>query len=540
MNTRSRPRQHRSTALLTLAGLALTASLVSGPAALAAPAGSGSAISAGPRVGAGEDTTHELAPGLTHTILKLGDRSAVYPWTVQLTLPSGDPGVKDSNVSTQEIAEGVNAQLRETGLDARTERVDSLILADAGGYLGHRVRVGAFAAQKDATSVLAAVKTAGYGAGTWYTGWDGDSARVDQADGPLDVQVLTVDPRTFRGEVEATFGQDIESTETTSAMAQDSLAGVNAGFFVFGPEHGAPGDPAGAGAYDGRILSETVGQRPALVIDHRYGRARVERLTWDGSISSGALEIGLDGLNRVPGLIRNCGGVGDSPTDAPMHDVTCNDADETIAFTADFGPATPSGSGRELVLDPLGKILEVKTSRGTVLAEGQTSVQATGSNAEELSQFAASTRYVDVTNRYLDEDGHVLRMTPHTQVLNGGPMLVQDGQVHVSAARDGMVHQDNPGMFYGWVHQRNPRTLAGIDDQGRLVLITADGRQTGSVGLSIAETAQLATELGLRDAINLDGGGSTAMVVGGQLTNSPSGGTERAVGDAIVIRKRVA
>lgn len=508
--------------------------MASGPVAHATPAAAGSAMSAT----SGEEVTHELAPGLTHTVLKLGDRSAVYPWTVQLTLPSGDPGVRDSNVSTREIAEAAAATLRETGLDARTERVDSPILADAGGFLGHRVRVGAFPTQKDAAPALAAVKAAGYGAGTWYTGWDGDSASVDQTKGPLDVQVLTVDPRTFRGEVAATFGQDIESTETTTAMAQGSLAAVNAGFFVYGPEHGAPGDPAGAGAYDGRILSETVGQRPALVIDHRYGRARLERLSWDGSVSNGTEEIRLDGLNRVPGLIRNCGGVGDSPTDAPRHDVTCTDADETVAFSADFGPSTPAGSGTEVVLDSDGQVLEVKTSRGTVLAEGQTSVQATGSAAEELSRFAASTQYVDVTNRYLDENGHVLRMTPHTQVLNGGPMLVQDGQVHVSAARDGMVHEDNPGMFYGWVHQRNPRTLAGIDGQGRLVLITADGRQTGSVGLSIAEAARLASELGLRDAINLDGGGSTAMVVGGQLANSPSGGAERAVGDAIVIRKR--
>lgn len=48
------------------------------------------------------------------------------------------------------------------------------------------------------------------------------------------------------------------------------------------------------------------------------------------------------------------------------------------------------------------------------------------------------------------------------------------------------------------------------------------------------ETAAVADALGRYDAINLDGGGSTAMTVNGQLVNRPSGSTQRAVGDALV------
>jgi exopolysaccharide biosynthesis protein len=84
-----------------------------------------------------------------------------------------------------------------------------------------------------------------------------------------------------------------------------------------------------------------------------------------------------------------------------------------------------------------------------------------------------------------------------------------------------MVQPDNPSFYYGWVHKRNPRTIAGVDARGRTVLITADGRSTSSLGLGIAETAAVARSLGLRNAMNLDGGGSATLVHRGHLLNRP-------------------
>ena len=100
-----------------------------------------------------------------------------------------------------------------------------------------------------------------------------------------------------------------------------------------------------------------------------------------------------------------------------------------------------------------------------------------------------------------------------------------------------MVHPGEPSFAYGWVLQRNPRTFAGVDARGRTMVVTVDGRQLGELGLSIPETASVARSLGMVDAMNLDGGGSTAMVVDGALISHPSDAAgERAVGDAIVIR----
>ncbi len=126
--------------------------------------------------------------------------------------------------------------------------------------------------------------------------------------------------------------------------------------------------------------------------------------------------------------------------------------------------------------------------------------------------------------------------SPAASIVNGGPELVRDGRPHATPAADGMVRPGDPSFYYGWVHKRNPRTVAGVDAKGRTVLITADGRSTSSLGLGIAETAAVARAIGLRNAINLDGGGSTTMVTDGAVINVPSDATgERPVGDALVV-----
>ena len=123
-----------------------------------------------------------------------------------------------------------------------------------------------------------------------------------------------------------------------------------------------------------------------------------------------------------------------------------------------------------------------------------------------------------------------------TYVVNGGPLLVRDGRERITQRRDGFVHPGEPSFEYGWFVKRNPRTFAGVDARGRLVLVTVDGRTSRDLGLSIPEAADVARSLGLVDAINLDGGGSTTMVVDGRVISRPSDSTgERPVGDALVI-----
>lgn len=163
-------------------------------------------------------------------------------------------------------------------------------------------------------------------------------------------------------------------------------------------------------------------------------------------------------------------------------------------------------------------------------------MQATGTRVAELATLAQVGRPLRIEGMLRDGSGHKVSPSPATSILNGGPELVRDGRMHVTPATDGMVQPGNASFYYGWVHKRNPRTLAGVDTAGRTVFVTADGRSTDALGLSIPESAAVARTLGLRDAVNLDGGGSTTMVVDGEVINNPSDAAgERPVGDALLI-----
>ena len=99
--------------------------------------------------------------------------------------------------------------------------------------------------------------------------------------------------------------------------------------------------------------------------------------------------------------------------------------------------------------------------------------------------------------------------------LGGGPALVSNGRVNVTTDEE---------VFFGTaIPYTHPRTAAGITGDGTLLLLLVDGRQRQSRGVRLEELAMILADLGAVDALNLDGGGSSTLVVHGQLLNNPAG-----------------
>lgn len=110
-----------------------------------------------------------------------------------------------------------------------------------------------------------------------------------------------------------------------------------------------------------------------------------------------------------------------------------------------------------------------------------------------------------------------------------GGWLVQDGK-NVAQAYD---------PFVGFTTAPQPRTLVGIREDQHLIFVVVDGRQQGySIGVSGFNAAELMLSYGCVDAAYFDGGSSSTMVYNGQVVNRPSGGEERKVAHAIVIKER--
>ena len=116
-----------------------------------------------------------------------------------------------------------------------------------------------------------------------------------------------------------------------------------------------------------------------------------------------------------------------------------------------------------------------------------------------------------------------------TAAVGGGPRLLVDGQIAVDWAAE--------GFEAGFADGLNPRTAAGTSRDGRqLLLVTVDGRQAVSRGVSLGGMAQILKRYGAWNAINLDGGGSTTLAADGLTVSSPGGdGSERPVADMLLV-----
>ncbi len=99
-----------------------------------------------------------------------------------------------------------------------------------------------------------------------------------------------------------------------------------------------------------------------------------------------------------------------------------------------------------------------------------------------------------------------------TQAVGGGPVLVKAGKIRDTSHEEG---------FGGSHLVRHPRTAIGYVDEHTLVVMVVDGRQHASAGVTITELARLMRSVGCHEAVNLDGGGSSAMVAADEVVNVP-------------------
>lgn len=117
---------------------------------------------------------------------------------------------------------------------------------------------------------------------------------------------------------------------------------------------------------------------------------------------------------------------------------------------------------------------------------------------------------------------------PIEDAIAAGPSLLREGRIDIPVDEEVFFHTTIPDV--------HPRSAAGRDADGRLLLMVVDGRQGDSRGVTLEELARLMLEFGAEEALNLDGGGSSTFVVRDALLNMPAGGTyQREVVSGIVV-----
>jgi len=211
-------------------------------------------------------------------------------------------------------------------------------------------------------------------------------------------------------------------------------------------------------------------------------------------------------------------------------------ADELIFYNHYFGRSTNTNNfGSEIRIQPLKKFAVNDTIRAMVRAFNHRAGNAPlDDSTYVISGHGAAESWLNKNIAAGDMIKFVWRI-PETpwqlvEAIGGLPRIVRDGRVS--------IENQNEGGSESFTNNRHPRTAIGFNaDTSRFYFVAVDGRQPGySEGMTLPELASFMCELGCVQALNLDGGGSTTMVVRGQVMNHPSDATgERAVANAFLL-----
>jgi exopolysaccharide biosynthesis protein len=327
--------------------------------------------------------------------------------------------------------------------------------------------------------------------------------------GPFAVHTITIEPNACVGFRTAKAQERVVGREQTSAIAQRYaaanrvLTAINADFFSFEP----PGISEGPQVSNGVLLKSEGHHREALE-DRRLilqpvfaikenGKPAVTFTRFAGTVRIGGQTMALAGVN-----VRAR-------------------ADSAFVYTSFWGTETAVDSGAIELVVRNGVVTAVDSVvQGVAIPDQGVVVVLKGAARAAASSVRPGTA--------VSWQGDLTPLPRARELVGGYPMLLQRGHA---------VHHDEAGLRTTFSDRRHPRAAIGTDGKGRIHIVAVDGRRPGySDGMTLQELGDFLIAHGITDALNLDGGGSTTLVVGGRIVNRPTDANgERAVSNALLV-----
>lgn len=278
-----------------------------------------------------------------------------------------------------------------------------------------------------------------------------------------------------------------KNTISTIAKNNNSIVAINGTFFK-----PATGVPLGTLMINKKMYTGPIYDRVAMgFFDNGYDMARIQL---NANLKSFTKTLKVDNINQ--------------PRTLSTH---------VIVYTPEWGntaPVSPQYGEQISVQD--GKVVEVSTSPLTIPENGFVVVGP----KKQLDQFA------DVKNIQFE-----VQTIPNwdnvNHIISGGPYLVKKSQVYVD------IDEQKLGAIGG----KNPRTAIGYTADNNFIIVTVDGREKASVGMTLNELGNFMKSIGCYNAMNLDGGGSTVLYVNGRVVNHPQVQGGIALSNALTLNK---
>lgn len=290
--------------------------------------------------------------------------------------------------------------------------------------------------------------------------------------------------------------------ERVSSIAQDydALAAINGTFFSY------TGSPLGALIIDGELISYSIYDRTAFFLDeqnHPYIDNVFIRSYFKFDHKKTRYEI--SGINQA------------------------RSSQDMILYTPAWGKTTGTNDqGLEIVVEN-SKVQSINLANSKIPKDGYV-LSISGPGVETLSANAKIGQSIETHLKVIPyataPDGVV-------HLISGGPRLLKEGRVYISKHEE----KFKPDV----AKKRAGRTAIGITKAGKVLLVTvqAPSKRTKnnikeSLGATLEELSNLMLSLGAQDAVNLDGGSSSTMVIKGKTVC----GSTRKVSNAIILRKK--
>src|SRR5574344_1257254 len=272
------------------------------------------------------------------------------------------------------------------------------------------------------------------------------------------------------------------------ANSNNSIVAINGTYFK--PQTGVP---LGTLMIDRKVYTGPIYNRVAMGIGKN--EFKMAKLQFNSTLKAGRENIKIDNINQ-PRML----------------------ATYVLLYTNDWGQASPTPP-------KYGVNIAIKDNKITTISYGSTAIPKdgyviSGPKAKLEPFFFAKIIELDI------------KMLPQWEnidhIISCGPYLVKDGAVFID------VNAQKLGAITG----KNPRTAIGYTSENEFIMVTVDGREQSSVGMTLGELARMMKNFGCVNAMNLDGGGSSVMYVNGHVVNNPAQRGGIPISNALTISER--
>ncbi len=308
------------------------------------------------------------------------------------------------------------------------------------------------------------------------------------------LHILRISPEAYKNRIVPVLANEgIARRETLSSMIKrrQALMGINAGYFT------SRGDPLGTLIINRKLVSSPLYDRSV------FGITDENQVVFGNPKFSGFIKTGVNSTAPIDAINQPRRG------------------DRIVIYTPEYAKSTLTElPGIELVLIK-GKVCGIQKMNAPIPPDGIV-ISAGGDKSWLFNKIKLG-----------DSIKLDYSVAPPWNTIKhaicGGPRLIKNGEISITYKEERFA----PNI----ANARHPRTAIGLSVDNSLIMLVVEGRTSQSIGMTLNELALYMKRLGIRHGINLDGGGSSTMVVKNRMVNQASDGSERPISNGILLLK---